>query len=129
MVNGSENPAGNGDDSLFLAAPLLKRLLLPLNFGILLATAGRKGGLNKQGFKVSAGFANTGGFLLARALRVLRGKTSPGTKVLGSIEYRHISTDLGEDANGGKGVMDAGDSQQQFDPWKMILSFSACSWV
>ena len=65
VVHGREEPSGNGNDGFLLAAPLLEGLLLPVDFGMLFAAAGSKRNLNQQRLEVSAGFANTSGFLLA----------------------------------------------------------------
>lgn len=122
MVNGSEKPSGNGNDGLLLTAPLLEGLLLPVDFGMLFAAAGSKRNLNQQRLEISTGFANTSGFLLACALCILRGKASPRAKMLGSIKHRHVCADFSKDADSGKGIMDTGNSQQQFDLREIVLS-------
>ena len=90
MVDGSEQPSGDGDDGLFLAAPLLKGLLLSVDFRMLLTAAGSKRDLDQQGLEISAGFADAGSFLLTGALRVLRGRASPGAEMLGGIKHRQV---------------------------------------
>ena len=121
VIDSREQPSGDGDDGLFLAAPLLEGLLLPVDFRMFLAAAGSKRDLDQQGLEISAGFANAGGFLLTCALRVLRGKASPGAEMPGGVKYRHVSANLSKDANRGKSITDARNGQEQFDLRKVIL--------
>ena len=60
--------------------------------------------LNKQRLDVNAGTTDTGGFLLSCALIVLRSKSRPRTKVLGSRKDRHIHTDFGDYRDCRKGI-------------------------
>jgi hypothetical protein len=67
--------------------------------------------------KISTGFARVVFFL-----RVLRGKTSPRAEMLRGIKHRHVGPDFCKNADSSKSVMDAGDSQQQFNLRKIVLS-------
>lgn len=121
MVDSSKQSSSNGNDGLFLAAPLLESLFLSIDFRVLFAAAGSKRNLDQQRLEISTGFANASGFLFAGTLRILRGKASSGAKVFGGIKHRHVSADFSEDTDCSKSIVDTRNSQEQFNLRKIIL--------
>ena len=117
MKNSGKQSAGDSDPGLFSTAPLFEDLILGEDFRMQLRAwiAGSDSALNKQGFEVLTCFADASCLLLVGAFVVLRGKTSPGTKVFGRFELTHISPDFRNHTNGSHGIGDAGDGKQQFD--------------
>ena len=117
MKNSGKQSASDSDPGLLGAAPLFEDLVLGEDFRMQLRAriAGSDSALNKQGFEVLPCFADASCLLLVSAFVVLRGKTSPGTKVFGRLELAHISPDFRNHTNGSHGIGDTGDGKQQFD--------------
>ena len=117
VKDSGKQSASDSDPGLLGAAPLFEDLVLGEDFRIQLRAriAGSDSALNKQGFEVLPCFADASCLLLVGAFVVLRGKTSPGTKVFGRLELAHISPDFCNHTNGSHGIGDTGDGKQQFD--------------
>lgn len=60
VVDGSQEPSGNGNYGFLFPSPLLKSVLLPIDFRMLLTAAGSKSDLNQQWLEIGAGLADTG---------------------------------------------------------------------
>ena len=104
VVNGGEQHPGNGDDCFLVATAFLESKVAIADFWEFLGTNRIEGALNKQRFDVGSGPADSGGFLLAGTLVVLRRKPGPGAEMLRGGEHGHIHSDFRNDANCGKGL-------------------------
>lgn len=77
VEDGGQQHSGNGDHGLFVATPLLEIEIAAADFRILFGTDSAKSTLYQQWLDIGSGTTNSGGFLLASALVVLRRKTGP----------------------------------------------------
>ena len=82
VVNSCKEHSGNGDDCFLVSTAFLESKVAIADFWEFLGTNRIEGALNKQRFDVGSGPADSGGFLLAGTLVVLRRKPSPGTEML-----------------------------------------------
>ena len=89
----STNPC-NGNNRFFLAAAFCETLVLDCKIGFLLAFYSGKGTLDEQGFEILSRLGTPGGFFLAGALVIRRGKSSSGTQMPVRFKDRHISANL-----------------------------------
>ena len=88
VVDSCKQRSGNGNDGFFVTSALFQCTVTVVDFRMFVFTLNsNQSSLNQQGLNVYAGTADASGFLLSRALIVLRSKTSPRTKMLGCWEY------------------------------------------
>lgn len=104
IVDGGQKHSGNCDDGFFVAAPLFETEVADANFRVAFGADGGKGALNEQRLDISSGPADSGRFLLPRALIVLRRKTGPRAKMFRGREHGHIHADFRDNANRGIGL-------------------------
>ena len=74
------------------------------DFRKLLGTNCAEGVLYQQRLDVDSGAADSGGFLFSGTFVVLRGKPSPGAKVLRGWKHGHIRSDFKDNAEWSKGL-------------------------
>ena len=114
VPDSSQDHFGNSNDGFLVSAIGFDTAITDPELGMVFGVDESVSDLNEKRFQIGTGAGNASALDVFGTLIISWTAAGPGNKMLGSREDRHISTDLGEDKDRGKGVpVKAGNSTDE----------------